>query len=477
MARSRGGGSGMMRQACIVGTLLAILSVTAGIRFLRSGDVDLLGAGADMRRVTGSAFAGIGDIIGHTDVGHMQDRQLPPQQQAQPRNRAADKCMGAPSPWQPFLQQQATLSFGGGFLLDRGGLSATGGPQARRSRSLLATGQALTALQALWKVESPSLGPKCNLNMPWKARSTCMELRSLRRCDLERKGKTRGAFAGSGGGRGASADERVLAACLLDARACTASADQLADVASRLTGVKMLLEMPSKQPKCVVHNTAKKCRDHVANAETGMAMGCGEEHSKGPVKGCDSSFLTNPAGIPRARTDLLGRHGRCAVVGNSLRMLDVQNGPSIDAHEAVFRFNFEEHVIERALHRSAGDGPPSSSSTSASDPNMRGAASSSAPTLTSSSGGALGALTPAQALVMGGSGGARLGAAWTNDNDGLGGNMDLAGGSTPGGDALRRRLLSKHLRSMLAAANYSDGGAAVLLSQQRQGGGGGGADG
>lgn len=35
------------------------------------------------------------------------------------------------------------------------------------------------------------------------------------------------------------------------------------------------------------------------------------------------------------------RYKSCALVGNSMNLFDSASGPSIDAHDAVFRFNIE----------------------------------------------------------------------------------------------------------------------------------------
>ena len=67
----------------------------------------------------------------------------------------------------------------------------------------------------------------------------------------------------------------------------------------------------------------------------GLQGGCGQRGG-GPKKGCDMKL-----GMAQPAEDIKRHFHTCAVVGNSMNLFRTPNGPSIDNHQAVMRFNNE----------------------------------------------------------------------------------------------------------------------------------------
>ena len=115
-----------------------------------------------------------------------------------------------------------------------------------------------------------------------------------------------------------AAPMRQLFRCLAEDR-CDAPVGELREAAMRLPSVDRLLndEIP-----CVFANLAHcPINMTVRNKETGYL------------------YEAVPFDLPLPETDAVDRYGTCAVVGNGPVILRGEYGPTIDAHDAVFRFN------------------------------------------------------------------------------------------------------------------------------------------
>ncbi|KAK9866190.1 hypothetical protein WJX84_006908, partial [Apatococcus fuscideae] len=126
--------------------------------------------------------------------------------------------------------------------------------------------------------------------------------------------------------------EKLLAGCLLNMTACNATYEQLQAAAAALPSMRLL---KSTQPACLMlhsNTTLEECRQLAILDPTSL--------SAVPCLGKDGCGL-DVSEVPIAHRDLEERFRSCAVVApHAAGLLAGQGtGPSIDAHEAVIRFD------------------------------------------------------------------------------------------------------------------------------------------